>query len=76
MGGYGGTSQEVSGVPLRRLRGYLVRGFLGTCLRGMRVWRDGGKRGNHLGRLGGWEHTQGTNMDDKWGEWRGTLGGK
>lgn len=33
MGGYGGTSQEVSGEPLGSLRGYLVRGFLGTYLR-------------------------------------------
>lgn len=23
--------------------------------------------GSHLGKVGGWEHTQGTNMDDKWG---------
>lgn len=34
MGGYGGTCEEVSGEPLGSLRGYLVRGFLGTCLRG------------------------------------------
>ena len=33
MGGYGGTCEEVSGEPLGSLRGYLVRGFLGTYLR-------------------------------------------
>ena len=32
--------------------------------------------GSHLGKLGGWGLAPGANMDDKWGEWRGTLGGK
>ena len=33
MGGSGGPCEEVSGEPLGSLRGYLVRGFLGTYLR-------------------------------------------
>ena len=33
MGGYGGTCEAVAGEPLGSLRGYLVRGFLGTYLR-------------------------------------------